>query len=276
MISAICRSRRVGVAVSNAGTGRNRTLRVGEDVVRPHATKTAEPTTVQAAKPVVVGFDGGYVRSRHRQEERHFEVIAGKVIDAYGIQSRFAFARNSPTIASEAFKQALAAFGVQGDTPTTVPRDGDAGLWRMQREVLPKATVVLDWWHAAVHFEHALQAARGLGACAADTHPADEAVRGLERAKWRLWHGLWAGCRRKLATLRRWARRKHVRDIAGIGRFLRQVHALLGYLARNEGALMHYAARRRCGEPISTAFVESAVNEIVAKADEQEAANALE
>ena len=28
---------------------------------------------------------------------------------------------------------------------------------------------------------------------------------------------------------------------------------------------MHYAARRRRGEPISTAFVESAVNEIVAK-----------
>jgi hypothetical protein len=28
---------------------------------------------------------------------------------------------------------------------------------------------------------------------------------------------------------------------------------------------VHYAARRRRGEPISTAFVESAVNEIVAK-----------
>jgi hypothetical protein len=28
---------------------------------------------------------------------------------------------------------------------------------------------------------------------------------------------------------------------------------------------VHYAARRRHGEPISTAFVESAVNEIVAK-----------
>ena len=61
----------------NAGTVRNRTLRVGEDVVQPHPTK---PTTTQPAEPVVVGLDGGYVRSRHRQEERHFEVIAGKVI----------------------------------------------------------------------------------------------------------------------------------------------------------------------------------------------------
>ena len=39
---------------------------------------------------------------------------------------------------------------------------------------------------------------------------------------------------------------------------------LLGYLDRNRAALVHYAARRRRGEPISTAFVESAVNEIVA------------
>jgi hypothetical protein len=40
---------------------------------------------------------------------------------------------------------------------------------------------------------------------------------------------------------------------------------LLVYLARNEDTPVHYAARRRRGEPISTAFVESAVNEIVAK-----------
>ena len=42
------------------------------------------------------------------------------------------------------------------------------------------------------------------------------------------------------------------------------LHAL-GYLERNQGALVHYAARRQHGEPISTAFVESAVNEIIAK-----------
>jgi hypothetical protein len=246
----------------NAGTVRNRTLRVGEKVVPLRPTKNAEFPAAPADGPVVVGLDGGYVRSRHRPE-RHFEVVAGKVIDARGAQHRFAFARNGQATASEAFRQALAAAGVTADTPATVLCDGDAGLWRLQREALPGATIVLDWWHAAVRFEHALQAARGLGA--ADASRAHDAVRDLERAKWCLWHGRWAGCRRKLAALCRWTRCKHVRDVAGIGRLQRHVSDLLGYLERNRDALVPYAARRRRGEPISTAFVESAVNEIVAK-----------
>src|ERR1700688_2371493 len=110
----------------NAGTVRNRTIRAGEAVVRPHAAETAEVVAAQSANPVVVGLDGGYVRSRHRQDERHFEVIAGKVIDARGSQSRLAFARNSPTIASGAFQQALAMAGVTADTSATVLCDGDA------------------------------------------------------------------------------------------------------------------------------------------------------
>jgi len=141
----------------------------------------------------------------------------------------------------------------------------DEAALRVHISALRKALARLDWWHAAVRFEHALQAARGLGAGSVDTSLADAAVRGPERARWRLWHGRWPECRRKLAAPCRWARREPVRDVAGIGRLERHVSKLLGYLERNQGALVHYAARRRRGEPISTAFVESAVNEIVAK-----------
>jgi hypothetical protein len=134
---------------------------------------------------------------------------------------------------------------VHADTPTTVLCDGDAGLWRLQREALPAATVVLDWWHVAIRFEHALQTARGLGAGAANADLANDAVRNLERAKWRLWHGRWTGCRRKRADLFRWTKCKHSREIAGIDRFQRHISELLGYLERNQDMLVHYAARRR-------------------------------
>src|SRR5438105_15834577 len=56
-----------------------------------------------------------------------------------------------------------------------------------------------------------------------------------------------------------------MREVVGIGKLRQPVAGLLGYLERNQAALVHYAARRRRGEPISTVFVESAVNEIVAK-----------
>jgi hypothetical protein len=251
----------------NAGTVRNRTRRVGEAVVRPHSTGAAKQAAVaRAAGPVVVGLDGGYVRSRHRHEaERHFEVVAGKIIGPDDAQHRFAFPRNGQAASAAAFRRALAAAGVGADTPATVLADGEAGLWRLQREVLPDATIVLDWWHVAVRFEHALQAAHGLGAGTTDASLAGDAARKLDRAKWCLWHGRWTGCRRRLAGLCRWTRRQPGREVAGVDRLRRHAAELLGYLERNQDALVPYATRRRCGEPISTAFIESAVNEIVAK-----------
>jgi hypothetical protein len=184
----------------HASTVRNRTRPVGETVVQQNSADTAKPVG-----SVMIGLDGGYVRNRHGGAGHHFEVIAGKVIDAEGTQHRFAFVRNAPVAASEAFKQVLAAAGVDADTPaTTVLCDGDVGLWQLQRAALPGTTVVLDWWHLAVRFEHALQAAHGLGVGTAEKHLADKAIRSLERATWRLWHGCWPGCRRKLAALCRW------------------------------------------------------------------------
>jgi hypothetical protein len=94
---------------------------------------------------------------------------------------------------------------------------------------------------------------------------ADEAVCNLQRAKWGLLLGPWTGCRHKLAGLYRCTKCTHVRELAGIDRLQRYSIELLGDLARNQDMLLHYAARRRRGEPISTAFVESAATEIVAK-----------
>jgi hypothetical protein len=189
-----CRSAVHGMRARSA-TGRGEWARrscANRPLRRPSRPKT------QPAGPVVIGLDGGHVRSCHRQDERHFEVIAGKVIDVAGSQHRFAFVRNGPAASAEAFTRALAAAGVNKITPTTVLCDGDAGLWRIQRATLPDATVVLDWWHIAERFERALQAARGLGA--GSSH-AGHAVGAIDRAKWRLWHGRWIGCRRKLACL---------------------------------------------------------------------------
>ena len=53
----------------------------------------------------------------------------------------------------------------------------------------------------------------------------------------------------------RWARRTYMCGVAGIGRLEHHANELLAYLERNQGALVHHAARRWRGEAISTAFV---------------------
>ena len=63
-----------------------------------------------------------------------------------GAQPRAASAPPGPPAAAEAFRQARAAAGVDASTPATVLCDGDAGLWQLQRKVLPGAAVVLDCW----------------------------------------------------------------------------------------------------------------------------------
>jgi hypothetical protein len=110
---------------------------------------------------VAIGLDGVYLRSRHRRPERNFEVIAGKVLDLDGSQHRFAFARNGNS--ASAFAEAIVSAGIRLGTPATVLSDGDTGLRKPQRQVVPEATLVLDWRHIAMRFEHALQAARGIG-----------------------------------------------------------------------------------------------------------------
>ena len=84
---------------------------------------------------------------------------------------------------------------------------------------LPEATLVLDWFHIATRFEHALQAARGLGAGTASAYRRNYPVRDLENSKWKLWHGRSSSCLGRLANLAHWFDAAHVRDVAARTQF---------------------------------------------------------
>jgi len=163
----------------------------------------------------------------------------------------------------ETFVRALVKAGVRGGTPSTVLSDGDAGLWNLQRTVLPGATVVLDSFHITIRFEHVRRSATEIGAGTIDSHLGSVARDDMERAKWCLWHGRWQRCLVKLVATYRWTEAKSIRDATGTEALRRRLRDLIDYLEANTATLVNYGARRRHGDPISTAFVESAVNEIV-------------
>src|SRR5258707_9478839 len=66
-------------AVTAVSTVRNRTMNVGNrlrkaaEVLATIATAAEKP-----CKELVIGLDGGYVKSRHPRPERNFEIVAGK------------------------------------------------------------------------------------------------------------------------------------------------------------------------------------------------------
>jgi hypothetical protein len=111
-----------------------------------------------------------------------------------------------------------------------------------------------------------LRAAAGIGAGTIDAHLAVIARRDIERAKWCLWHGRrWKRCLVRLVKTYRWSEAKSMHEAAGVEILRRHLKDLIDYLEANQAMLVNYGARRRRGEPISTAFVESAVNEIISR-----------
>ena len=226
----------IGGAV-NAGTVRNRAVRVGATVAKLTTTGTQMLRPDAATPAVIVGLDGGYVRSRHRRPERNFEVIAGKVIDLDGTQHRFAFARNGGSASSSPAPWCGRVCLAIRRPPCcrTVMQ-----LRNLQRCVLPEATVVLDWFHVAMRFEHVLKAASGLGAGTVDANLGKSRRHDIEHAKWRLWHGRWKGCLVKLADVYRWTKAKSVRNVAGVRTLQRHLQDLLAYLEANRSALVNY------------------------------------
>jgi len=136
-------------AQATASTVRNRTMKVGRRLQRSAET-LATTTSNGPCKELVVGFDGGYVRNRHRRPERNFEVVAGKALDRDGHATRFAFVRNGGSDAVSAVGLALRHCGVNEATSVTVLTDGDAGLRAIHQQVAPDAEHILDWFHTAI------------------------------------------------------------------------------------------------------------------------------
>jgi hypothetical protein len=101
----------------------------------------------------------------------------------------------------------------------------------------------------------------------------DRVAKDLERLKWLLWHGNTFRADQVLSWL------EDDLDSEDPGETQRKLAKYLaefaGYIRANTAWIPNYGERRRCGEAISSAFVESTVNQVVSKADGQKTANAL-
>jgi len=149
--------------------------------------------------------------------------------------------------------------------------DGGETVRELPAFLHPHSEQILDWFHIAMRIEQLLQAGRGFRGAADCALAKDGILKELERTKWFLWHGNVFCADETLTDLMfeidaaieedREARRPASIVLKKLARALEEFAT---YIENNASGIVNYGERYRCGERLSTGFVESTINQLVA------------
>lgn len=237
------------------------------------------------AAPLVVGIDGGYVHRREGADRKagFFEVIVGKGMSEDVPSQRFGFVNIYESKPRRRLYEMLMAQGMQMNQRVTFLSDGGDTVRDLQFYLSPQAEHLLGWFHITMRLTVLGQFVKGLRiereareaevgkkkkkrtSEEEDSYPSpDELEKQLERIKWYLWHGNAHDAISHLEELKddlAW-----LEEVSPSTQKLQQaVHDFHVYITTNQSFLVNYGDRYRNGETISSAFVESTVNEIISK-----------
>ena len=218
--------------------------------------------------PIVVGIDGGYVRSRERDLEgrlTNFEVLVGKSMAEDRGDRYFGLVRSLDEKSGRRLHELLQDQGLQMNQEITFLTDGEDSIRSMVEFISPSAEHVLDRFHVTMRVTVLRQFARGLVNHHNDREEADEIDRALRRIKGCLWHGnirAVLSCIDALVMDLECIETRH----PNIKAFRKGVCESQTCVANNAHTIPNYAERHRYGERVSIAFVESTVNTVVGSA----------
>ncbi len=218
--------------------------------------------------PITVGLDGGYVRAAHKQG--WFEVIAGKSVVAFQRNEDkevpsakcFGFVQTYDEKPRQRLWELLKSQGMQENQQLLFMSDGGESVRRVQAYLHPFSEHLIDWFHIAMRLTGLQQQTKGLQEQWPQTGAA--VSKRLESVKHLLWHGNTEEARERLDGLLielslLQARSVPTRKLAdGLAEF--EI-----YIRNNREFIPNFGERYRNGETISTAFVESTINQVVSK-----------
>src|SRR5205823_7246735 len=216
-----------------------------------------------------VGIDGGYVRN-WVDKKHNFEVIVGKSTLSVSADEeaqspstkRLGFVQTLDTQSKRRLYEVLHSQGLQMNQEITFLSDGDDKLRKLQLEMSLQATHILDWFHRTIKLTVLGQFGKGLVHCEAVL--GEEIGNQIERLKWSLWHGQVDKALRKIDDLET-SIEPFSETYARFPRLVKALSELGTYIVNNRHLIPNYGERYRNGEPITTGFVESTVNEVVSK-----------
>jgi hypothetical protein len=177
------------------------------------------------------------------------------------LPKRFAFVNNYDDKPKRRLFEVLKSQGMQPNQQVTFLSDGADTVRDLQLYLNPNAEHLLDWFHITMRLTVMRQMAKGLGPSGFDLR--DLVLKELERIKWFLWHG---NVFRALQTLS-----ELILDLdadeptAKVDKLFKKLEEFETYIGNNAGLIVNYGERWRYGETITTAFVESTINQVVSK-----------
>ncbi len=223
--------------------------------------------------PIVVGLDGGYVHSSQQRSRTDgwFEVIAGKAIPAGGRPACFGYVQTYDTKPKRRLFEVLKAQGMAANQQVTFLTDGGEDIRDLPSYLNAQAEHLLDWFHLTMRITVMANMAKSLQPPPPDPQrpgtpsagPAGQVTAQLERLKWFCWHG---NVFRALQTIDDILFDLDITEPSSQQvRLLKAVGEFDSYIRANAGRIPNYGERQRAGEAISTAFTESAVNQVISK-----------
>jgi hypothetical protein len=213
-------------------------------------------------EPLTVGIDGGFVHARDGDNRKAgwFEVIVGKSLQENHDPKRFGFVTGHDQKPKRRLYETLRAQGLQMNQAITFLSDGGDTVRNLQHYMSPVAEHVLDWFHVTMKLTVMRNIAKGLPKHAELERVSSE----LERIKWFLWHGNAYQALEALRFLEMDLELYELEDKA-TAKLFKHVQEFTIYIRNNRSYIPNYGDRYRYGEMISTAFVESTVNELISK-----------
>ncbi len=225
--------------------------------------------------PLVVGLDGGYVHSAAQRSRRDgwFEVIVGKAVPADGRATCFGYVQTYDPKPKRRLFEVLKAQGMAANQQVTFLTDGGEDIRDLPCYLNPDSEHLLDWFHITMRITVMTNMTKSLRPPPPDpdlelsaetaTNLITEIGKSLERLKWFLWHGNVFNALQTVADLT--ADLEILHPDGEPTKLLKAMREFDSYLRANTERIPNYGERRRAGEAISTAFVESTVNQVISK-----------
>lgn len=218
--------------------------------------------------PMIVGIDGGYVRAAHKQG--CFEVIAGRSVVTF----RRAEGEEVPPVKCFGFVQTfdekprrrlwelMKSQGMQENQQVVFMSDGGEDVRRVQEYLHPNSEHLIDWFHITMRLTVLQQQTKSLRS---EQEEVGAAVsKQVESVKNLLWHGNAEEALDRLVTLMMDLDLIRKRSVSA-EKLATGVADFETYIRNNKEFIPNFGERCRQGERISTAFVESTINQVVSR-----------